>query len=544
MSDVPKEPVNKLVLNWMQEWKNDCGRVGSKMEFVFLRAIKSLRDHKEPVYSAEELRKLKFFGDKICERIRKALRELNKDDNDDIPLSQASQASHASVTSMGTIASDMTDFTDEFPIQGSQDSRPAVSPKKKRAPRKQTDRKYIPRYRSGGFAVLVALYKAEVEEDMDTLNKNDLVQRAQKYADESMTSGSGAGYTSWSSMSTLVRHDYVVIQKGRFPHYSLTDAGRDIASKLVSTMGEQESVPVPIVSNGVSTTLESGKFDVFLLIDSREQYTAGSSDTRKTGLLNEFTERDIRCKMVKLPVGDFAWMAREKSFTSSDLNHAIRKEFLLDYVIERKRSDDLASSLRDHRWMEQKYRLLHSGVRHPMYLIEDFGSHRKQEGMFNQMFQSIMDTVIVDECVVKQTKTYSETIEFLTLMTRFLESMYLNRTLYSCTKEEILSGSVSKDHFMTMNEFNLCADKITNFTVKEMFIKHLLKFKGISVPKAKAISDIYPTVTHLLEAYETCETLKEKELLLSEIIYSTSNRKIGPVLSRKVHRFYSAKFTS
>ena len=55
--------MNKLVLEWLQEWKNDCGKIGSKMEFVFLRAIKSLRDHKEPVYNVEELRKLKFFGE-------------------------------------------------------------------------------------------------------------------------------------------------------------------------------------------------------------------------------------------------------------------------------------------------------------------------------------------------------------------------------------------------------------------------------------------------------------------------------------------------
>lgn len=56
------EPINKQVLDYLTVWKNACAKTGSKMEFVYLRAMKSLREHKESIYDVKELEKLKFFG--------------------------------------------------------------------------------------------------------------------------------------------------------------------------------------------------------------------------------------------------------------------------------------------------------------------------------------------------------------------------------------------------------------------------------------------------------------------------------------------------
>lgn len=474
-----------------------------------------------------------FKGEKTIQKIQKALPTPSGIDPEPQTLSQSS------------VASSNTVFSEDYCITSSQDSissSPKKAPKVQKAPRKKPTKKYVPRYRSGGFAILVALFKADLEEGIDTMNKNDLIQRAQRYADEPLVPAHGTGYSSWSSMATLVKHNYVAIKKGRFSFYALTEEGREVASQLVSD--NIENVEAPQICTGSDIVLKPGEFEIYLLIDSREQYSAGGNETRKTGILNEFTERDIKCKMVKLPVGDFAWMAREKigrlSISNPRSNHLARKELLLDYVIERKRYDDLASSMKSGRWNEQKHRLLHSGIRHPMFLIEDFGSHRKQETMYNAMHQTIMDSMIIDGCVVKQTRNYADSVEFLVLMTKYLHSLYRNRTLTSCTKEQIISNMVDDNHFMTMNEYNLTADKITNFTAGEMFLKHLLKFKGISVPKAKAITDLHPTVSHLIEAYNSKQTPKECELMLSKIAYGNLERKIGPVISKKVYRFYSA----
>ena len=67
----------------------------------------------------------------------------------------------------------------------------------------------------------------------------------------------------------------------------------------------------------------------------------------------------------RLAVGDFAWVARE--------NTAPHREVVLDFIVERKRMDDLASSIVDGRFREQKYRLKQSGLGHIIYLIEEYG---------------------------------------------------------------------------------------------------------------------------------------------------------------------------
>ena len=45
-------------------------------------------------------------------------------------------------------------------------------------------------------------------------------------------------------------------------------------------------------------------------------------------------------------------------------------EFVLDLIVERKTSNDLASSIRDGRYDEQKFRLRNSGINNVIYLIE------------------------------------------------------------------------------------------------------------------------------------------------------------------------------
>ena len=49
-------------------------------------------------------------------------------------------------------------------------------------------------------------------------------------------------------------------------------------------------------------------------------------------------------------------------------------ELVLPYVVERKRLDDLASSIRDSRYREQKFRLKRCGLPHVIYLAEALGT--------------------------------------------------------------------------------------------------------------------------------------------------------------------------
>ena len=67
-----------------------------------------------------------------------------------------------------------------------------------------------------------------------------------------------------------------------------------------------------------------------------------------------------------------------------------------------------------------------------------------------------------------------------------------------------------------------------------MFVKQLLQLKGLSVEKAVAITEMYPTPKLLSEAFREAD-----EKLLSEVVAGKSNRKIGPTVSKTLHQFYS-----
>lgn len=44
--------------------------------------------------------------------------------------------------------------------------------------------------------------------------------------------------------------------------------------------------------------------------------------------------------------------------------------YTLDYIIERKTADDLAASIMDRRYNQQKYRLMNSSIKNIFYFVE------------------------------------------------------------------------------------------------------------------------------------------------------------------------------
>lgn len=86
----------------------------------------------------------------------------------------------------------------------------------------------------------------------------------------------------------------------------------------------------------------------------------------------------VECMLDTLNLGDFVWVAREK--TQKDFRHLEQRRGLmlvLDHVLERKRMDDLASSIMDGRYVDQKYRFKKASfIRNPIYLVEDYGTDK------------------------------------------------------------------------------------------------------------------------------------------------------------------------
>lgn len=78
------------------------------------------------------------------------------------------------------------------------------------------------------------------------------------------------------------------------------------------------------------------------------------------------------------------------------------------------------------------------------------------------------------------------------------------------------------------------------FKVKEMFVRQLLQLKGLSLEKALAIVERYPTPLSLRKAFEIVGS-DEGEKLLASIKVGSLSRQLGPALSKTVYQFYTKR---
>jgi len=92
-----------------------------------------------------------------------------------------------------------------------------------------------------------------------------------------------------------------------------------------------------------------GTYDIMLVMDTREIKNRRDEDAICKGLSDWGIHVDVRA----LKLGDIAWIARLKDGMQPELG-GDERECVLDYVAERKRLDDLCSSIRDGRYDDQK----------------------------------------------------------------------------------------------------------------------------------------------------------------------------------------------
>uniref|UniRef100_A0A3B5M007 Crossover junction endonuclease MUS81 n=1 Tax=Xiphophorus couchianus TaxID=32473 RepID=A0A3B5M007_9TELE len=470
--------------------------------------------------------------------------------------------------------------------------------------KKKKKRAFVPLQRSGGYAVLLALYRQQqIPGSKGYMFKMELQSEAQPLCDKSFSVPDlGSKYTAWSSVSTLIQKN-LLIKTHNPARYSLTDEGFALAERLESVEKERRNVPVeerrgaagpeddavvdltasddeeeeereslperatgetqssgdagrlplPGKTQVTMTTnrkpnrdcLLPGTYDVILCVDFIE--TTGGSHYRKQELVRELQRNGVGFDVRKLNVGDFLWVAREKvAPVPGQLRAPAARELVLDYIIERKRMDDLCGSIIDGRFREQKFRLKRCGLRRPIYLVEGSSSSAAHLSLPEATLQqAIVNTQVLDGFFVKRVQDVRESAAYLTVMTRYLSKLYQNQTLVCRSRE--LEGDVPSDEeergnpscsLISFAEFNHGAVKNKCQTVREVFARQLMQISGLSGHKAAAILEQYGTPHSLLAAYEKCGSESEKEKLLSCIRYGKLKRNLGPALSRTVYQLY------
>ncbi|KAL5008151.1 hypothetical protein ScPMuIL_013732 [Solemya velum] len=308
------------------------------------------------------------------------------------------------------------------------------------------------------------------------------------------------------------------------------------STKSLSSVSSFDSQPPSFI-------LYPSQFDIVLCVDNCEFY--GSSKSTSKTLLPDLLKNGVDTDLRKLHVGDLLWIAREKTrAVPGQLAKPQGRELVLDYIIERKRMDDYVHSCIDGRLQEQKFRLKHCGLRHPIYLVEDYGSSQHFSISEDKIKQSITNTQVIDGFQVKKTKDTKETVAYLTIMTRYLQSLYRHKTLYACSADEIRRSSEvksiddSEERLIPFEEFNQSSVKNKDLTASELFGKQLIQLYGMSAERAKAVIEVYPTLSNLISAYDSCSTEKERENMLSSIKCGKSGRGLGMVQSRMIYQLY------
>lgn len=361
-------------------------------------------------------------------------------------------------------------------------------------------KQYIPTFRSGAYAILLALLESE-----QSMSKNEIIKYGQVYCDSSFTipesNRTQYSYTAWNSIKILIQKELV---EKRGTKYSLTESGHTLAesikdrtgassaSKDSNLMSEPLSSQEPFIQEPVvQRSLMQGSFTIYLIIDNREI----RCNRDRSFLSDELQKLGVQLMLRSLDLGDFLWIAKH------DING---QEIVLDYLVERKTMADLVSSIKDGRFKEQKYRQRNSGIRNIIYLIEDTHMQDAVNFGWQKIQTSIVSCQVRDSFFVKRVDNILGVVNYLASVTQMIIGKYLNKTLNSISylNRHQVPEFLKTTDLMTWNCFCKLNSKSKGMTLGDLWTRQLLVIKGMSVEKASRIVKKYPSCSHLMESID------------------------------------------
>jgi crossover junction endonuclease MUS81 len=440
------------------------------------------------------------------------------------------------------------------------------------------------------------------------MTKAQLIEVAQPFCDSSFTAPPDPNkfYTAWNSMKTLIQKDLVYEHGRPLRKYLLSEEGWEVVKRLQKTLPgaaqnttsgtttepqqttrsadrglpedledpsaeAEESLTNEDIANIEPIMLPPKSFTIQLVLDTREVRTSTDRDY----ISGELMKQGITPQVRALEVGDAMWVAK-----CNDPNFLTRQgeecdEVMLDWIVERKRLDDLIGSIKDGRFHEQKFRLRRSGIKNVIYLIEEFAvthpdSSSGSAAQYQEMVSSaIASTQVLNEYFVKKTKHLDESIRYLARMTLLLRKMYgvedppsnpdaagnvnLNsgpptpisriglipgRRLATDSYLTILDNLRSRDSSITYGvsfvAFSALSSKSDSLTLRDVFLKMLMCTRGVTGEKALEIQQIWPTPRHLIEAYMALEPKERETMVATRMAEVVGRKKVAKDLSKRI----------
>ena len=276
-----------------------------------------------------------------------------------------------------------------------------------------------------------------------------------------------------------------------------------------------------------------------------------------------------------LEVGDAMWVAKCHDPTFLTTHGEEGDEVMLDWIVERKRLDDLIGSIKDGRFHEQKFRLRRSGIKNVIYLIEEFAvthpdSTSGSAAQYQEMVASaIASTQVLNQYFIKKTKHLDESIRYLARMTLLLRKMYgvedapsVQGTDNNINHDTVPPSPVSKiglipgrrlstDSYLTILDnlrsqdpsitygvsfvtFSALTSKSDVLTLRDVYLKMLMCTRGVTGEKALEIQQIWPTPRHLVDAYMALEPKERETMIATRMSEVVGRKKVAKDLSKRI----------
>ncbi|KAK4525588.1 hypothetical protein GAYE_SCF13G3496 [Galdieria yellowstonensis] len=422
-----------------------------------------------------------------------------------------------------------------------QTERPAqVRPKKK----------YVPKYRSAAYSLLLGLYNATVEQGLESIDKQGLITLSQPFCDSVLQRNgfvSSQSYSEqvsgWTSMNKiLLKRQLARVVPGKRPlRYQLTEQGKELACHLVknfaikfnskeishentnriehgnlelyrqvtewgeisSCITHESTELFPMKSIQDDVVSEYQNLHVYVVLDNRE--VKGSGKSRKR--LMEFLEiLGVPVMLYQLELGDILFVALEDSVSAEERSSSkISKGRVLDYLIERKRNDDLASSLHDRRFSRQRYCMKQSNIGHLVYLIEGDLNAQEKENV-DSLWQALMNTAMIDDFHIEYSKDVWESACFV-------------RNLYQVVNSEVQKmPQADVVANISLEQWNKDLRTTKKPSGLELFKWQLMAIPGIDYRRAQeVVSYGIRSLTELGEQLDRYSTRDERIAWLQEI---------------------------
>lgn len=258
-------------------------------------------------------------------------------------------------------------------------------------------------------------------------------------------------------------------------------------------------------------------------------------DTREHAVKKYFEKQNqsqLVIDVVQLNVGDFQFWQDDNK---------------LLMVIERKTYEDLAASIKDGRYYEQKYRLQelkNSTNCSIIYFIEKSKKGNVISGIPKSTLESAVLSIISKENM--NVIEVNNTQDTITALKCFCMIDYIN--IIEGNSFETFCGQICKkmmEKGSKLDSYNNAViaentKKKSYMTQENVFIQQLALIKSVSLKMAEAVYKNYKNFHELIAKYESLETEKQKERLLKEIVLD-NKRKLGPVASKNIYFFCYGK---